>query len=1062
MPQKQSKRTARGAGMNQDLNRRLIPEGSYRDAVNVNVSRSEGDDVGAIENLPGNIEIAGQAGIAGQVIGQARDGSKIYWFVENGNNGDAIYEYDGDTGTVATVLIDGNIARPVDPDDPDEDGEFTASYLLNAGAIVNPTGAQGTNFTLGDAVPNQTGDTGETYRFLDREITPNPGFAFEADPVFAGDSLTGTFAEADVTVNRTVTGTLEREVIEFLFSTAGVVYSVSNQGIVTLTTALGTIETATFLNGASLGVVSEDTPRVNNILVRVPNTPALYTNAGRIVSMTLTFTQRSASTFTFNDAGVTCSVNINGTPILSATTGTPTLGIGQPATYGTVQTATVRNIGVMVTGTIPTGQGFSPEGATFSVTGVCTATQPPFMLPVFTFADTGSSATINTQTGAINLATGVGYTITLGAGQAASFPIVSTATPRAIAVSVTGTTPGSFQGSGDRFTVTGTINVTQGARNTGNFGEADWTGSVSVSPLGQVLANNGNVGSVTTVPASFDANTTANPISRTLAVTLINIPPGFTNSGANNRITFNQTVDQPDDFPPFSEATWTGVVTITPAGAVQATPGNAGPITILTQTVPANTTAEDITRDIRVEVTVPSGFSGFGSTQVVTRGADQPGSGSPTFTNTVTIVDNVTGATVQPPLTRTFSATAGGAGRFTFTVSPDTANRFRFENRNDINVTSTDQTLASGIESLDDFGNIIVQVSGRVGSSNQNVTLTVSGSAVPFPLTTFDCVFLTGTCITLASNQGGQFRTLAECQADCSIMSYNCDTTDGTCSAVDGSGGMFATNFLCTENCSAAPPPPPPPPVVPPPPPPPVIPPPPPPPVTPPPPPPPVTVTTYNCLSSGTCSAVTGSGGTFSTLADCNNNCSAPPPPPPVVPPPPPPPIQSTFNCDMTDGTCDTITDGSGSFSTRADCLANCSTTPPPTPPPPPPPVSQTYDCIFLTGTCIQILSVGGSFADLASCQAACSVTPPPPPPTTITSFNCDMTTFTCSSVTGTSGRFFTLANCMANCMVPPPPPPPPVVTLFECVPGRGCRTDAGGSFRTLAACEAVCDGIMP
>ena len=44
--------------MNKDLDARLVPSGEYRDANNVQVSRSEGSDVGALENVLGNIEVA--------------------------------------------------------------------------------------------------------------------------------------------------------------------------------------------------------------------------------------------------------------------------------------------------------------------------------------------------------------------------------------------------------------------------------------------------------------------------------------------------------------------------------------------------------------------------------------------------------------------------------------------------------------------------------------------------------------------------------------------------------------------------------------------------------------------------------------------------------------------------------------------------------------------------------------------------------------------------------------------------------------------------------------------
>tara|TARA_R110000751_G_scaffold87893_9_gene174014 strand:- start:4512 stop:8807 length:4296 start_codon:yes stop_codon:yes gene_type:complete len=43
--------------MNKDLDDRLLPSGEYRDAQNVQISRSEGSDVGALENVLGNTEI---------------------------------------------------------------------------------------------------------------------------------------------------------------------------------------------------------------------------------------------------------------------------------------------------------------------------------------------------------------------------------------------------------------------------------------------------------------------------------------------------------------------------------------------------------------------------------------------------------------------------------------------------------------------------------------------------------------------------------------------------------------------------------------------------------------------------------------------------------------------------------------------------------------------------------------------------------------------------------------------------------------------------------------------
>ena len=43
--------------MNKDLDARLVPSGEYRDALNVSISKSEGDDVGALETVLGNISL---------------------------------------------------------------------------------------------------------------------------------------------------------------------------------------------------------------------------------------------------------------------------------------------------------------------------------------------------------------------------------------------------------------------------------------------------------------------------------------------------------------------------------------------------------------------------------------------------------------------------------------------------------------------------------------------------------------------------------------------------------------------------------------------------------------------------------------------------------------------------------------------------------------------------------------------------------------------------------------------------------------------------------------------
>jgi len=109
--------------MNKDLDERLVPNGQYRDAQNVQVSTSEGSDVGAVENILGNTirnlrsktpNVFWQTGFGltnPVCIGVVKDSQneKIYWFLNSADSStDAIVEFDQTTGIVTPVLVDVN------------------------------------------------------------------------------------------------------------------------------------------------------------------------------------------------------------------------------------------------------------------------------------------------------------------------------------------------------------------------------------------------------------------------------------------------------------------------------------------------------------------------------------------------------------------------------------------------------------------------------------------------------------------------------------------------------------------------------------------------------------------------------------------------------------------------------------------------------------------------------------------------------------------------------------------------------------------------------------------
>ena len=71
--------------MNKDLDERLIPEGEYRDALNIQLASTDGNDAGAIQNIIGNRQISFLNLSNPRLIGSVVDNASnlIYWFVKD-------------------------------------------------------------------------------------------------------------------------------------------------------------------------------------------------------------------------------------------------------------------------------------------------------------------------------------------------------------------------------------------------------------------------------------------------------------------------------------------------------------------------------------------------------------------------------------------------------------------------------------------------------------------------------------------------------------------------------------------------------------------------------------------------------------------------------------------------------------------------------------------------------------------------------------------------------------------------------------------------------------------
>ena len=101
--------------MNQDLDERVLPEGTYREALNITVENSTGSNSGAIHNSLGNTIVSNLSDIVhgyspltsnAKTIGAVvyEQNHLIYWLVA-ADNFDAILEYNASTQQTTSVLV---------------------------------------------------------------------------------------------------------------------------------------------------------------------------------------------------------------------------------------------------------------------------------------------------------------------------------------------------------------------------------------------------------------------------------------------------------------------------------------------------------------------------------------------------------------------------------------------------------------------------------------------------------------------------------------------------------------------------------------------------------------------------------------------------------------------------------------------------------------------------------------------------------------------------------------------------------------------------------------------
>ena len=131
------KHTFRSGRMNKDFDERLLPNGEYRDALNVHISASENGNAGAVENILGNKKLSSLNLKNPKAIGSVADTIKnrIYWLVASDFT-DAIYEYDQDTDKILPVIIDNKDTKTKDVPsvviETSDNNELTMSGFTNS------------------------------------------------------------------------------------------------------------------------------------------------------------------------------------------------------------------------------------------------------------------------------------------------------------------------------------------------------------------------------------------------------------------------------------------------------------------------------------------------------------------------------------------------------------------------------------------------------------------------------------------------------------------------------------------------------------------------------------------------------------------------------------------------------------------------------------------------------------------------------------------------------------------------------------------------------------------
>ena len=197
-----------GGKMNKDVDERLVPNGEYRDAMNIQVSTSEGSDVGTVQNILGNkdvtyyswfdkfgmkqtgpVKFVGGNHVCVASISDERNDA-LYWFLyDSGSDSESTIDYilKYENNLVTTVFADVVFKKNT--------GTTVIANMFGNPTINPPTitvTSPGHSFGVGEVITSITLPTGQSFTGLTLEInstSPNEFYITISDDFWVMSGL---------------------------------------------------------------------------------------------------------------------------------------------------------------------------------------------------------------------------------------------------------------------------------------------------------------------------------------------------------------------------------------------------------------------------------------------------------------------------------------------------------------------------------------------------------------------------------------------------------------------------------------------------------------------------------------------------------------------------------------------------------------------------------------------------------------------------------------------------------------------------------------------------------